>query len=81
MLAFVILAILGLLPVVQAAHNVTVDDNDASVQYSSGWEISSSSSLNYGGSHHLTEQRTATASFTFTGASVFAQSVFVQLYG
>ncbi|KAJ6521559.1 hypothetical protein DFH09DRAFT_1331138 [Mycena vulgaris] len=57
--------------VVGALLNVTVDDTDASsITYQGPWE-SYRSSLNYGGSHTLSTNSTATATFTFTGVAVY----------
>ncbi|KAF5343465.1 hypothetical protein D9758_011863 [Tetrapyrgos nigripes] len=52
--------------------NVTVDDNNPSIFYSSGWTVSDSSNpLNYGGYHHLSDQPNATAEFNFTGVGIY----------
>ncbi|KAF8828061.1 hypothetical protein F5879DRAFT_38355 [Lentinula edodes] len=57
---------------VSGDRNVTVDDSDGSISYSTGWSVSSgSNSLDYGGYHHLSDSKTATASFTFTGIAVY----------
>ncbi|KAJ6521558.1 hypothetical protein DFH09DRAFT_215320, partial [Mycena vulgaris] len=60
--------------VVGALLNVTVDDTDASsITYQGTWEASSThlSSLDYGGSHTLSTDSSATATFTFTGVAVY----------
>ncbi|KIK70017.1 hypothetical protein GYMLUDRAFT_67275 [Collybiopsis luxurians FD-317 M1] len=55
-----------------ADRNVTVDDSDISIQYSADWSASSpSNSLDYGGFHHLSDNKLASASFTFTGSAVY----------
>lgn len=55
---------------VSGDRNVTVDDSDGSISYSTGWSVSSgSNSLDFGGYHHLSDSKTATANFTFTGMS------------
>jgi hypothetical protein len=55
--------------VVNAMHNVTVDDNDPSITYQppSSWVVSVFDVLDAGGQHHDTSDPDATASFTFTG--------------
>lgn len=56
-------------------QNITVDDGDPSIQYSSGWTVSDTSSpLDYGGFHHLSDQPSATASFAFTGVAIYLMS-------
>lgn len=55
--------------VVNAMHNVTVDDNDPSITYqpAASWTVSVSDMLDAGGQHHVTSDSDATASFKFTG--------------
>lgn len=50
-------------------QNVTVDDNDPSITYqpTDSWVISVYDVLDAGGTHHVTSDPDATASFTFTG--------------
>ena len=57
-------------------HNVTVDDNDASITYQppGSWVLSVFDSLDAGGQHHVTSDPDATASFTFTGWFFFSFS-------
>ncbi|KAJ7584999.1 hypothetical protein C8J56DRAFT_862607 [Mycena floridula] len=53
-------------------RNITVDDSDVSIIYSTGWSTSDiNNPLNFGGFHHLSENRTATATFTFTGVAIY----------
>ncbi|KAJ7585000.1 hypothetical protein C8J56DRAFT_140095 [Mycena floridula] len=55
-----------------ADHNVTVDDTDASIVYSNGWSNSDfNNPLDYGGFHHLSENTTSTATFSFTGIAIY----------
>ncbi|KAF5380729.1 hypothetical protein D9757_007123 [Collybiopsis confluens] len=55
-----------------ADRNITVDDNDSSIKYSTDWSVSSGSNpLDYGGFHHLAESKSAIATFTFTGTAVY----------
>lgn len=48
-------------------QNVTLDDNDSQIQYSGDWGRSTSTDLDYGGSHVLTSNTSAEAVFQFTG--------------
>ncbi|KAE9395129.1 hypothetical protein BT96DRAFT_826665 [Gymnopus androsaceus JB14] len=67
-----ILALFKSFELVLADTNVTVDDNDSSIQYSDGWSVSTGfNSLDYGGFHHLSDSNTSTANFTFTGTAVY----------
>ncbi|KAF9445836.1 hypothetical protein P691DRAFT_762149 [Macrolepiota fuliginosa MF-IS2] len=55
-----------------AQRNVTVDDMDNAIVYTnSGWSISTFSTLDYNGTHHLTNDDKALATFTFTGTAVY----------
>jgi hypothetical protein len=56
--------------VVQAVHNVTVDDTSSLIVYSGNWS-NTTSSWDYGGSHSYSQDPTATATFSFTGLSFF----------
>jgi hypothetical protein len=55
---------------VSAMTNVTVDDSDALILYNppSDWGVSVVSSLDYNGTHHLSQNSSASAIFTFTGS-------------
>ncbi|KAG6837293.1 hypothetical protein H0H93_011895 [Arthromyces matolae] len=69
-----VLAILFIaVPRVLCRHNVTVDDQDSSIVYNprSSWTLSANSSLDVGGAHMLTQDPSATATFTFTGVAVY----------
>ncbi|KAJ7660184.1 hypothetical protein DFH06DRAFT_1297028 [Mycena polygramma] len=60
---------------VSGLRNVTLDDNDPSVIYSSGWNVSTESNpLDVGGFIHYSADPTATASLTFRGVAVFLMS-------
>jgi hypothetical protein len=48
-------------------NNITVDNTDPSITYSSGWTPAQPNSLDYGGGHVLSTHPTATATFQFTG--------------
>lgn len=54
---------------VYGRHNITVDDPDPAIIYApaNSWILSANNSLNVGGAHMLTQDKTATATFTFTG--------------
>jgi hypothetical protein len=67
MLSFIFL--IAFLLLVDAMHNVTVDDNHSSITYQplDDWLVSASDVLNAGGRYHVTSDPDATASFTFTG--------------
>ncbi|KAK7052615.1 hypothetical protein R3P38DRAFT_1651879 [Favolaschia claudopus] len=68
------LPLLLVLVQVNALLNVTVDDVDTSmITYQGAWEASSThvSGLDYGGSHTLSSDDKANASFTFTGVAVY----------
>ena len=60
---------IAFLLVVNALHNVTVDDNEPSIIYHppDSWVVSVFDVLDAGGRHHVTSDSDATASFTFTG--------------
>jgi hypothetical protein len=55
----------------QTPMNVTVDDTDPSIAYAGSWEpsVSHTSGLDIGGTHTVSEDATASATFTFTGTS------------
>ena len=65
---------LASLLVVNASHNVTVDDNDPSIIYHppGSWQKSVPDVLDASGQHRVTSNPNATASFTFTGESWFS---------
>jgi hypothetical protein len=51
-------------------HNVTIDDTDLSILYSGDWNTSADDTqngLDYGGSHHVSNDPDATATWNFTG--------------
>lgn len=53
---------------VQAYHNVTIDDSNARIIYNGSWDQGKhQSSLDYNGSHALSYDPNASASFSFTG--------------
>ena len=54
---------------VNAMHNVTVDDNDPSIIYQpeDSWVVSTANKLDAGGRYHVTTDTDGTATFTFTG--------------
>ena len=54
---------------VYGLHNVTVDDQSPLITYSppSSWILSNPNDLDAGGAHTLTQDKAATATFTFTG--------------
>ncbi|PBK71353.1 hypothetical protein ARMSODRAFT_1017257 [Armillaria solidipes] len=56
-----------------ALTNLTIDDTSSMINYKGTWDSSSShtSSLDYGGSHTLSSQSSASATFTFTGVAVY----------
>ncbi|KAK0199896.1 hypothetical protein DFS33DRAFT_1267393 [Desarmillaria ectypa] len=56
-----------------ALTNITIDDTSSMINYKGSWDNSSShtSSLDYGGSHTLSSQNSASATFTFTGVAVY----------
>ena len=58
------------LRLVDGRHNLTIDDQDPSIVYAptGAWNRTAASTLDYGGSHMLTQNPNATASFNFTGA-------------
>jgi len=47
--------------------NVTIDDSDPSISYSSGWSVSDTSDLDYNGTHHFNNEDGVFAEFNFTG--------------
>ena len=67
--------LLSVLYVVHAQTNVTVDDSDSSIVYAPvtapSWTTPGPSPLDYGNYHHLSEDPSATATFTFTGWHAF----------
>ncbi|KAJ7732981.1 hypothetical protein B0H16DRAFT_1468276 [Mycena metata] len=56
-----------------ALLNVTIDDTDSAIVYQGSWEASSThlSSLDYGGSHTVSGDSTASATLTFTGVAIY----------
>ncbi|KAJ7733662.1 hypothetical protein B0H16DRAFT_1328049 [Mycena metata] len=56
-----------------ALINVTIDDTDPAIVYQGSWEASSThlSSLDYGGSHTVSGDSTASATLTFTGVAIY----------
>ncbi|KAJ6526806.1 hypothetical protein B0H19DRAFT_1275641 [Mycena capillaripes] len=73
MLLFFLLPLPALLQVVDALLNVTVDDTSSLISYDGEWEPSSThlSGLDYGGSHTLSSDSGASATFIFTGVAVY----------
>ncbi|KAI5824769.1 hypothetical protein K523DRAFT_252501 [Schizophyllum commune Tattone D] len=57
-----------------ADRNVTVDDTSSDIRYSGDWTTSTTTELDYGGTHQLTEDHSATAKLTFTGNAVYFMS-------
>jgi hypothetical protein len=55
-----------------AQSNITIDDTNSSIAYApaGAWVVSSNSTLDFGGAHMLTQNPNATATFSFTGASL-----------
>lgn len=51
----------------QQLYNVTVDDNDPTIQYSGDWKLSLKNELDEGWYHMLTQDPNAEAVFKFTG--------------
>jgi hypothetical protein len=70
MLAFILLHLLGLLAVVDALTNITIDDASSMIVYSSGWAKDEGhlNDLDYGGSLTRNGNDGRNAVFTFTGA-------------
>ncbi|KAJ7606679.1 hypothetical protein FB45DRAFT_1136851, partial [Roridomyces roridus] len=60
-------------PVGAQLLNVTLDDTSTNIKYTGNWEPSSShlSGLDYGGSHTLSSDASATATLVFTGVAVY----------
>ncbi|KAJ6532352.1 hypothetical protein B0H19DRAFT_1187358 [Mycena capillaripes] len=56
-----------------ALLNVTIDDTDAMITYRGTWDPSAThlSGLDYGGSHTLSTDNTASATLTFTGVAIY----------
>jgi len=71
MYILVLLACIFVHDAVVAQSNITVDDSAKSIVYSAGWGLSAPSPLDYGGSHHLSGDQSAFATFTFTGVAVY----------
>ncbi|KAJ6451817.1 hypothetical protein C8R47DRAFT_998319 [Mycena vitilis] len=72
---FLFFGAFGALSFVSGLRNVTLDDNDPSIIYSPGWNVSTeSNSLDFGGFVHYSADSTATASLTFRGSAVFLMS-------
>ncbi|KAJ7915073.1 hypothetical protein B0H13DRAFT_416112 [Mycena leptocephala] len=73
MLLFFLLPLPALLQVVGALLNVSVDDVSPMIRYSGQWEPSSThrSGLDFGGSHTLSSDSGASATFIFTGVAVY----------
>ncbi|KAK0229205.1 hypothetical protein EDD85DRAFT_776319 [Armillaria nabsnona] len=53
--------------------NITIDDTDGRITYEGIWNNHSiyNSTLDFGGSHSLSEDSSASATFTFTGVAVY----------
>lgn len=53
--------------------NITIDDTDRRIVYEGTWNDRSiyNSTLDFGGSHSLSEDSSAAAVFTFTGVAVY----------
>ena len=52
-----------------ALHNVTIDDNDPSIEYVGQWVVSYNDNVSYGGNHHYSNTPGGRATFTFTGST------------
>ena len=52
---------------IHCLQNVTVDDNDSSIQYIGQWSQSDPNDLDYEGSHAYTTNSTSEAYANFTG--------------
>jgi len=52
---------------IHCLQNVTVDDNDSSIQYIGQWSQSDPNDLDYEGSHAYTTDSTSEAYVNFTG--------------
>ncbi|KAJ7143902.1 hypothetical protein C8R44DRAFT_973709 [Mycena epipterygia] len=65
--------LLAFLNVVDALLNATIDDVNPMISYSGEWEASSThpSSSDFGGSHTLSSDSNARATFNFTGVAVY----------
>ena len=61
-----------------SARNITVDNLDRSVNYTGDWKVHKSS-FAYDGAMSFSQDRGATASFTFTGALLRFFSVLIYL--
>lgn len=70
----VLFLIISWLNLVSCRHNVTIDDPNPSIVYKGNWVLSANNSLNAGGAHILTQDPTATATFTFTGVAIYFMS-------
>jgi hypothetical protein len=68
-----LLTLLLILPVVSSLHNITIDDSSSAIVYSppASWTKSAPSTLDSGGTHTLTEDPAAIATFTFTGVAIY----------
>lgn len=58
----------------RSRQNVTVDDTSSSIQYTGQWSNSTSSDLDYGGTHAYTTSTTSEAFFNFTGVAIYFMS-------
>ncbi|KAJ6528909.1 hypothetical protein B0H19DRAFT_968774 [Mycena capillaripes] len=76
-LYFLFIGAFAALSFVSGLRNVTLDDNDPSIVYSAGWNVSTTNNpLDFGGSLHFTANSTASAShqLTFKGVAVYLMS-------
>ncbi|KAF7343526.1 hypothetical protein MSAN_01973100 [Mycena sanguinolenta] len=74
-LYFRFFGVFAALSLVSGQLNVTLDDNDPSINYSDGWNVSTTNNpLDFGGTLHFSVNSTASASVTFRGVAVYLLS-------
>jgi hypothetical protein len=68
--------------IVRTLENITVDSTNIDlIHYSGNWTTSIQNSFDYGGTHQWSSDSSASATFTFTGISIFYTNLILYITG
>jgi len=70
------LTLVLILPFASSLQNITIDDASSAIVYTplASWNVSAPSTLDVGGTHKLTQDQAAFATFNFTGVYIIPSS-------